>query len=188
MPNQICRCTYDLCHEMGSFVEHVFVGVGFNVVVPMAPSCVFHAMPASAVSCFGLGFEYLVELACQALLGAMEQQEVTVSKAGLSATMPAETGVIGAANPADGHYHRGKTVMENLKLSDAMLSRFDLIFLLLDRPDEIQDQLLSEHILALHAGETLNVLRNIYFGPFHFAPWTCVLCTRDPMNFCQCLF
>eukprot|EP00884_Botryococcus_braunii_P012720 jgi/Botrbrau1/21449/Bobra.0216s0057.1 len=89
----------------------------------------------------------------KALLGAMEQQEVTLSKAGLCATMPAETGVIGAANPVDGHYHRGKTVMENLKMSDAMLSRFDLIFLLLDRPDEVQDQLLSDHILSMHSGD-----------------------------------
>jgi DNA replicative helicase MCM subunit Mcm2 (Cdc46/Mcm family) len=42
---------------------------------------------------------------------------------------------------------------ENLKLSPAMLSRFDLIFVLLDRPDELMDQALSEHIMALHSGK-----------------------------------
>lgn len=45
---------------------------------------------------------------------------------------------------------------ENLKLSPAMLSRFDLIFVLLDRPDEMMDQALSEHIMALHSGEKLS--------------------------------
>jgi len=44
-------------------------------------------------------------------------------------------------------------LQENLKLSPAMLSRFDLIFVLLDRPDELMDQALSEHIMALHSGE-----------------------------------
>lgn len=44
-------------------------------------------------------------------------------------------------------------LQENLKLSPAMLSRFDIIFVLLDRPDELMDQALSEHIMALHSGE-----------------------------------
>lgn len=43
---------------------------------------------------------------------------------------------------------------ENLRLSPAMLSRFDVIFVLLDRPDELMDQALSEHIMALHSGKT----------------------------------
>lgn len=44
-------------------------------------------------------------------------------------------------------------LQENLKLTPAMLSRFDTIFVLLDRPDELMDQALSEHIMALHSGE-----------------------------------
>ena len=47
----------------------------------------------------------------------------------------------------------GQTVHENLKMSSAMLSRFDLIFLLMDQPDEALDHSLSEHVLALHSGE-----------------------------------
>lgn len=47
-----------------------------------------------------------------------------------------------------------QTVHENLRMSSAMLSRFDLVFLLLDRPDEALDHSLSEHVLALHSGET----------------------------------
>ncbi|KAF6258257.1 MCM2/3/5 family-domain-containing protein [Scenedesmus sp. NREL 46B-D3] len=88
----------------------------------------------------------------QALLEAMEQQEVSVAKAGLVASLPARTSIVAAANPVGGHFDRGKTVQENLKLSPAMLSRFDVVFVLLDRPDELMDQALSEHIMALHSG------------------------------------
>ena len=180
----------------------------------------------------------------QALLGAMEQQEVSVAKAGMVASLPARTTVLAAANPVDGSYNRGRTllvggwvvwwggagtcggarvlvgsvrrvgrlwlwakgqgkaataagcwpaggwpgasmpalpglpthphahastphtpamhathpapapapVQENLRVSPAMLSRFDLVFLLLDRPDAQHDQRLSEHVMALHSG------------------------------------
>ncbi len=62
------------------------------------------------------------------------------------------TAVVAAANPCGGHYNRAKTVNENLKISGALLSRFDLIFILLDRPNEARDQVLSEHVIALHSG------------------------------------
>lgn len=88
----------------------------------------------------------------QALLEAMEQQSVSVAKAGLVASLAARTSVLAAANPVGGHYNRSKTVNENLKMSAAILSRFDLLFILLDKPDEDMDQRLSEHIMALHGG------------------------------------
>ncbi|KAL4433271.1 hypothetical protein ABPG77_003319 [Micractinium sp. CCAP 211/92] len=88
----------------------------------------------------------------QALLGAMEQQEVTVAKAGMVASLPARTTVLAAANPVEGSYNKGRTLQENLKISLAMLSRFDLIFLLLDRPDADRDKRLTEHVLAMHSG------------------------------------
>ncbi|PNW71712.1 hypothetical protein CHLRE_16g665950v5 [Chlamydomonas reinhardtii] len=89
----------------------------------------------------------------QALLEVMEQQEVSVAKAGLVANLPARASILAAANPVGGHYNRAKTLAENLKgTSPAMLSRFDLIFVLLDRPDEQLDQALSEHVMALHSG------------------------------------
>ncbi|CAL1379269.1 unnamed protein product [Linum trigynum] len=88
----------------------------------------------------------------QALLEAMEQQCVSVAKAGLVASLSARTSVLAAANPVGGHYNRAKTVNENLKMSAALLSRFDLVFILLDKPDEVLDKRLSDHIISLHAG------------------------------------
>ncbi|KAG1667273.1 hypothetical protein FOA52_012562 [Chlamydomonas sp. UWO 241] len=88
----------------------------------------------------------------QALLEAMEQQQVSVAKAGLVANLPARTTVLAAANPVGGHYNRARSLSENLRLSPAMLSRFDLVFVLMDRPDDAMDQCVSEHVLALHSG------------------------------------
>ena len=85
-----------------------------------------------------------------ALLEAMEQQSVSVAKAGLTATLPARAAVLAAANPAGGAYNRSRTVHENIKMSPALLSRFDLCFILLDVPDEELDDKLSRHVLAPH--------------------------------------
>ncbi|KAI8322645.1 MCM8 protein [Martensiomyces pterosporus] len=88
------------------------------------------------------------------LLEAMEQQSISIAKGGLVCSLPARTSVIAAANPAGGHYNKAKTVAENLKINSALLSRFDLIFILLDRPDADMDRFLSEHVMALHSGST----------------------------------
>lgn len=65
----------------------------------------------------------------------MEQQSVSIAKAGIVCTLPTRTTVLAAANPIEGHYNKIKTVPENLKIKPAMLSRFDLVFILLDKPD-----------------------------------------------------
>ncbi|KAI8999507.1 MCM2/3/5 family-domain-containing protein [Gaertneriomyces semiglobifer] len=88
----------------------------------------------------------------QALLEAMEQQSISIAKAGIVCTLPARTSIIAAANPVGGHYNKAKTVSENLRMNSALLSRFDLVFILLDRPDEEMDLFLSEHIMKLHSG------------------------------------
>ena len=92
----------------------------------------------------------------QMLLGAMEQQEVTVAKAGMCATLPARTTIIAAANPAGGTWQAGKTMLENLKITPGLLSRFDLAFVMLDTPDRQHDTHVSEQVLAKHAGRSSN--------------------------------
>ncbi|XP_025104122.1 DNA helicase MCM8-like [Pomacea canaliculata] len=89
----------------------------------------------------------------QALLEAMEQQSISIAKAGIVCSLPARTSILAAANPVGGHYNKAKTVAENLKMGSALLSRFDLVFIMLDKPDENMDCLLSEHVMALHAGQ-----------------------------------
>ncbi|XP_075420095.1 DNA helicase MCM8 [Tenrec ecaudatus] len=89
----------------------------------------------------------------QALLEAMEQQSISLAKAGVVCSLPARTSIIAAANPVGGHYNKAKTVAENLKMGSALLSRFDLVFILLDTPNEDHDHLLSEHVIAVRAGK-----------------------------------
>ncbi|CAG9137206.1 unnamed protein product [Plutella xylostella] len=86
------------------------------------------------------------------LLEAMEQRRVSVAKGGVVCSLAARATLLAAANPRHGTYQRSKTVAENLKMSSALLSRFDLVFILLDQPDEKMDAMLSEHVLALHSG------------------------------------
>ncbi|XP_006894297.1 PREDICTED: DNA helicase MCM8 isoform X3 [Elephantulus edwardii] len=93
----------------------------------------------------------------QALLEAMEQQSISLAKAGVVCSLPARTSIIAAANPVGGHYNKAKTVAENLKMGSALLSRFDLVFILLDTPNEDHDHLLSEHVIAMRAGKQRTV-------------------------------
>lgn len=84
------------------------------------------------------------------LLEAMEQQRVSIAKSGIVATLSARTAVLAAANPIGGQYDRSRTLLQNLgkKLSAPLLSRFDLIFLLVDDADTNRDDLLSRHVLG----------------------------------------
>ena len=81
---------------------------------------------------------------------AMEQQTVSIAKAGIVAQLNARTSILAAANPVAGRYVSHKTPAENIDLPVTILSRFDLIFPITDRPDEDRDRALSEHILRLH--------------------------------------
>ncbi|KAH7821450.1 DNA replication licensing factor MCM8 [Monocercomonoides exilis] len=87
----------------------------------------------------------------QALLEAMEQQSISIAKGGLVCSLSARTSVLAAANPSGGHYDRSKTVSENLRLSPMILSRFDLVFVMMDKPDAETDRKLSEHLVRMHA-------------------------------------
>ncbi|KAH7866667.1 hypothetical protein Vadar_023432 [Vaccinium darrowii] len=131
--------------------------VGLTVAVVKDPMTSDYAFEAGAMVLADQGLCCIDEFdkmsaQHQALLEAMEQQCVSVAKAGLVASLSARTSVLAAANPVGGHYNRAKTVNENLKMSAALLSRFDLVFILLDKPDELLDKRVSEHIMSLHTG------------------------------------
>lgn len=87
------------------------------------------------------------------LLEAMEQQTISIAKGGVICSLPCRTTIMAAANPNDGHYVQDKSVLDNLKMSQAVLSRFDLIFLLIDTPDELNDKKLTAHILNIHSNK-----------------------------------
>jgi DNA helicase MCM8 len=80
----------------------------------------------------------------------MEQQQVSIAKAGVVASLPARCSVIAAANPKHGSYNMGKTVAENLNMAKPILSRFDLVFILRDRADKSLDRTVSSNIMNLY--------------------------------------
>ena len=82
-----------------------------------------------------------------ALHEAMEQQTVSIAKAGIVATLKAQTAIIAAANPYSGRYDRYKTPTQNIKLPPSLLSRFDLIFIVVDKPNPADDAQMDEFIL-----------------------------------------
>ncbi|CAE7843375.1 MCM4, partial [Symbiodinium microadriaticum] len=71
---------------------------------------------------------------------AMEQQTVSITKAGIIATLNARTSILASANPVDSRYNPNMSVVENIKLPPTLLSRFDLIYLVLDKPNAESDR------------------------------------------------
>jgi DNA replication licensing factor MCM4 len=83
------------------------------------------------------------------LLEVMEQQTISIAKAGIICTLNARTSILASANPVGSRYDPKTSVMENLKLPPTLLSRFDLIYLILDRADQDQDRQLAKHLVRL---------------------------------------
>ncbi|KIK67747.1 hypothetical protein GYMLUDRAFT_36511 [Collybiopsis luxurians FD-317 M1] len=81
---------------------------------------------------------------------AMEQQTISIAKAGIHATLNARTSILAAANPIGGRYDRKKTLRANLQMSAPIMSRFDLFFVVLDECDEKTDKNIAEHIVNVH--------------------------------------
>ncbi len=89
-----------------------------------------------------------------ALHEALEQQQVSVAKAGINATLKSRCSLLGAANPKHGRFDRYEGIAEQIDLEPALISRFDLIFTVHDEPDEEEDSRLASHILQTnYAGE-----------------------------------
>ncbi|MFB6156602.1 MAG: minichromosome maintenance protein MCM [Haloferacaceae archaeon] len=84
----------------------------------------------------------------------LEQQEISVSKAGINATLKSRCSLLGAANPKHGRFDQYEPIGEQIDLEPALISRFDLIFTVTDQPDPDEDARLAEHILDTnYAGE-----------------------------------
>jgi DNA replication licensing factor MCM4 len=82
-----------------------------------------------------------------------EQQTVSVAKAGIIATLNARTSILAAANPIHSKWNPKLPVVQNVNLPPSLLSRFDLVFLMLDKMDERHDTMLAKHLVALYMSD-----------------------------------
>ncbi|MDK6028281.1 minichromosome maintenance protein MCM [Ignisphaera sp. 4213-co] len=86
---------------------------------------------------------------------AMEQQTISIAKAGIVARLNARTSVLAAGNPRYGRYLINRSIAENVNLPPTILSRFDLIFVIRDVPNIERDSRLARHIAQVHAAEDI---------------------------------
>lgn len=109
---------------------------------------------------------------------AMEQQTISLAKAGVRATLNARTSILAAANPIGGRYDRKKSLQQNVQLTAPIMSRFDLFFIVVDECNEIIDNAIAKRIVDLHCDNAQDIemiytiseiIRYINFAK-HFKP------------------
>ena len=84
----------------------------------------------------------------------MEQQTVSIAKAGIITTLNARTSILASANPIGSKYNVNLPVPQNIDLPPTLLSRFDLVYLVLDRIDEVNDRRLAKHLVGMYLEDT----------------------------------
>ncbi|XP_037076979.1 DNA replication licensing factor MCM4-like, partial [Pollicipes pollicipes] len=95
-------------------------------------------------------FDKMNEATRSVLHEVMEQQTLSIAKAGIICQLNARTSLLAAANPCESQWNKNKTIIENIELPHTLLSRFDLIFLMLDPQDEAFDRRLARHLVSLY--------------------------------------
>ena len=81
---------------------------------------------------------------------AMEQQTISIAKAGIICSLNARTSILASANPVESRWNPNRSVVANLQLPPTLLSRFDLLYLMLDKADPSADRRLARHLVSLY--------------------------------------
>ncbi|KOB75081.1 Minichromosome maintenance complex component 7, partial [Operophtera brumata] len=99
-------------------------------------------------------FDKMAEIDRTSIHEVMEQQTISIAKAGIMTCLNARVSILAAANPAYGRYNPKRTIEQNIQLPAALLSRFDLLWLIQDKPNREKDLELAKHIAYVHQHST----------------------------------
>mmetsp|Transcript_43911 Transcript_43911/g.136668 ORF Transcript_43911/g.136668 Transcript_43911/m.136668 type:complete len:805 (-) Transcript_43911:28-2442(-) len=141
-------------------------GVGLTAAVVRDPMTSEVSLEGGALVLADMGiccideFDKMEEGDRTAIHEVMEQQSVSIAKSGITTTLNTRTTILAAANPVFGRYNPYKSPVENIDLPPALLSRFDLLFLLLDTVDADKDKQLALHVTKVHANYEINKVQS----------------------------